>query len=68
MKPVTTGKVFISHATEDKPLAEALSDLIEAGIGLTHDQIFCTSLAGQGIPRERISSSTSRASWPIRLW
>jgi TIR domain len=50
MNPVTAGKVFISHATEDKPLAEALSDLIEAGIGLTHDQIFCTSLAGQGIP------------------
>jgi hypothetical protein len=50
MKPITTGKVFISHATEDKPLAEALADLIEAGIGLSLDQIFCTSLAGQGIP------------------
>jgi hypothetical protein len=46
----TTGKVFISHATDDKPLAEAVSDLIGAGIGLAHNQIFCTSLAGQGIP------------------
>ena len=50
MNPVPSGKVFISHATDDKPLAEALADLIEAGIGLIHDQIFCTSLAGQGIP------------------
>jgi hypothetical protein len=42
--------VFISHAAEDRALADALSDLLIAGIGLTHDQIFCTSLAGLGIP------------------
>lgn len=43
-------KIFISHASDDKALAEALSDLIEAGVGVAHDQVFCTSLAGQGIP------------------
>ena len=50
MAEAATGKVFISHATDDKSLADALSDLIEAGIGLTHNQVFCTSIAGQGIP------------------
>jgi len=50
MQPSGTREVFISHATEDKPLAEALGELIELGLGLTHDQIFCSSLAGQGIP------------------
>lgn len=49
-KMTAKDKVFISHATEDKSLAEAVADLIETGIGLSHDQIFCTSLAGQGIP------------------
>jgi hypothetical protein len=50
MLPEKSGKVFISHATSDKALAESLADLLQAGIGLNHNQIFCTSLAGKGIP------------------
>jgi hypothetical protein len=43
-------KVFISHAELDKQLADALTDLLLVGVGLQQDQIFCTSLAGLGIP------------------
>ncbi len=41
-------RVFISHAAEDVPLVEELIELLEI-IGLTHEQIFCTSFAGYGI-------------------
>lgn len=48
---MTTREIFISHAAADKPLADSfVVGLLESGIGLTHDQIFCTSLEGQGIP------------------
>lgn len=43
-------KVFISHANRDKELADQLADLIVTGIGLPHDEVFCTSLEGLGIP------------------
>ena len=43
-------KIFISHAVRDKELAELLEDLIETGIGIPHNDIFCTSLEGLGIP------------------
>jgi hypothetical protein len=43
-------KVFISHAAVDKELAELFENLIESGIGIPHDEVFCTSLEGQGIP------------------
>jgi TIR domain len=43
-------KVFISHATVDKELAYLVQELIETGIGLKHDEVFCTSLEGLGIP------------------
>ena len=49
MIPDTPRRVFISHSSDDKPLAGALGDLVEAGVGLSHDQIFCTSLVGQGL-------------------
>lgn len=42
--------IFISHASKDKDLAEALVDLIEGGIGVSTNQIFCTSRDEQGIP------------------
>jgi hypothetical protein len=67
-----TREVFISHATEDKPLAEALGELIELGLGLSHDQIFCSSLAGQGIPsgtdfKSHIKGGLARAHGPL-VW
>lgn len=43
-------KVFISHATVDKALADAVQTLIETGVGLPHHEVFCTSLEGLGIP------------------
>lgn len=45
-----SGSVFISHAVEDKELANALADLLALGVGLGQAQIFCSSLAGMGIP------------------
>ena len=42
--------IFISHATKDMPLVEALIQLIEGGIGIRSSQIFCTSIEEQGIP------------------
>jgi len=41
-------RVFISHAAEDAPFVEELIDLLEI-VGLTHEQIFCTSFASYGI-------------------
>jgi len=43
-------KVFLSHATDDKELVDAIETLMEQGIGLAHDEIFCSSLEGMGIP------------------
>lgn len=43
-------KVFISHSTVDKELVEIVQELIETGIGLKHDEVFCTSIVGLGIP------------------
>lgn len=41
-------RVFISHASADLPLVEELIDLLEM-VGLTHEQIFCTSYPEYGI-------------------
>lgn len=43
-------KLFISHASKDKPLADAFVDLLDTGIRLPRDEIFCTSLEDLGIP------------------
>lgn len=42
--------IFISHANKDKDLVEAIVELIEEGIGVPENQIFCSSLKGYGIP------------------
>ena len=44
-----TPLVFISHASKDKEFVEALVDLLE-GIGLTKENLFCSSVDGYGIP------------------
>jgi hypothetical protein len=43
-------RIFISHATSDKPVAEALIDLFVVGLGLASEQIFCSSVEGHTIP------------------
>ncbi len=42
--------IFISHAVKDKHLADALVDLLQVGMNLGVDKIFCSSLEGLGIP------------------
>ncbi len=43
-------KIFLSHATKDKPLADKLTDLLTAGCAVNPNDILCTSLEGKGIP------------------
>ena len=43
------GKVFISHASADDKLVHLVQDFLISGIGLRHDEIFCTSVKGAGI-------------------
>lgn len=42
--------LFISHAVKDKLLVDAFIELLEGGIGIGKDAIFCSSSEGQGIP------------------
>ena len=42
--------VFISHAAADKDLAAEIVNLIVEGIGVPEEEVFCSSLAGHGIP------------------
>jgi hypothetical protein len=44
------GKLFISHASVDKSIADALADLLRLGTDLPRKRILCTSLPGMGIP------------------
>lgn len=44
-----TVPLFISHAVDDKLLVKAFVSLIESGIGVPPQSIFCSSLKGQGI-------------------
>ena len=41
--------LFISHAIKDRPIANALADLLHQ-FGLNESDIFCSSLEGMGIP------------------
>ena len=41
--------VFISHSSKDKSFVEALVDLLE-NLGLTNNNLFCSSVDGYGIP------------------
>jgi len=39
--------VFISHSAEDAPVARLSVDLLTQGVGLSHDDVFCTSVPSQ---------------------
>lgn len=44
-------KVFISHSSEDKDIILLFKDIIlKAGVGLSDDDIFCTSSSESGVP------------------
>lgn len=47
--PQKTPKIFISHSSKDIAYVEAIVNLLE-DIGLNETQIFCSSVAGYGIP------------------
>jgi Txe/YoeB family toxin of Txe-Axe toxin-antitoxin module len=42
-------RIFISHSTKDKDIAYELVSLMQLGLGLHPNDIFCTSLEGMGI-------------------
>lgn len=42
--------IFISHAVADTKLAKLLTDFLKEAIGVPHDEIFCSSVAGHGVP------------------
>ncbi len=42
-------KIFISHSSQDKDIVTCFVDFLE-DIGLTEDQIFCSSVPGYGVP------------------
>lgn len=42
-------KIFISHNSKDRDYVELLVELLE-DIGLSEDQIFCSSIEGYGVP------------------
>lgn len=42
--------VFVSHAVKDSKIAKEIVELLEGGIGVPEDEIFCSSLEGFGIP------------------
>jgi len=43
-------RIFISHSSEEKALADAFVDLLVLGLNINSNEIFCTSLEGLGIP------------------
>lgn len=45
--------LFLSHAVADRHLVDAIIKLLEGGMGLAPNQIFCTSFDEQGIPAGR---------------
>lgn len=47
---VSRKKIFISHSSRDKDIMEKFTDFIlQLGIGLSHEDIFCTSIEEMGI-------------------
>jgi hypothetical protein len=43
-------RIFVSHAAKDEELVEDLVDLLQVGVGIHPDEIFCSSLPGMNIP------------------
>lgn len=42
-------KLFVNFAVADDPVVTAFVDLVEGGIGVPPERIFCTSRPGQGV-------------------
>jgi hypothetical protein len=46
---ISRQRIFISHSVRDAVLANELSRLLQTGLSLTSDNIFCSSIHGQGL-------------------
>ncbi|KAA0131593.1 toll/interleukin-1 receptor domain-containing protein [Gimesia chilikensis] len=46
----TLSRIFVSHAVKDAELVEDLVDLLQVGVGVHPDEMFCSSLPGMTIP------------------
>src|SRR5690242_15798063 len=42
-------RLFISHAVADGPVVKSFVNLLESGVGVSPNNIFCASIKGQGI-------------------
>lgn len=52
-------RIFISHSSKDKDVMEKFTDFIlQLSIGLSHEDIFCTSIEEMGIRKWRRYSAT----------
>lgn len=50
LKNVNQKKIFISHSSKDKPIVQLfVDDILQLGIGLRPEQIFCSSIEDMGI-------------------
>lgn len=43
-------RIFVSHAVKDQELVQEFVDLLHLGIGISPEDVFCSSLPGMGIP------------------
>ena len=43
-------RIFVSHAARDEPLVEEFVELLQVGVGIHPDEVFCSSLPGMNIP------------------
>ncbi len=43
-------RIFVSHAAKDEALVEEFVELLQVGVGIHPDDVFCSSLPGMDIP------------------
>ena len=66
-------KIFISHSSKDKDIIEKFTDnILQLGIGLSHEDIFCTSIEDMGIKngediREHIRNNVQSADFSFLM-
>lgn len=72
-KRKNTKRIFISHSSKDKEVMEMFTDnILQLGIGLSHEDIFCTSIEEMGIRngediRQHIKNNVQGADFSILM-
>lgn len=70
---IHTKKIFISHSSKDKDIMEKFTDaILQLGIGLSNEDIFCTSVEEMGIKngqdiREHIKKNVQSADFSFLM-